>query len=137
MTYRVCTLPSLHQLFQINTTNKPPRNTTLPLLRHRPLQSTPQAAASSPPPPTQRTPSSASKMAWTPPSPPQTAPAPRISSAYPPFSATTSRKTSKPNAKAAMPTAQKKRFLRSKPRYCNTPGDSGVSCLVSWLAGWR
>lgn len=95
----------------------------------------PTAAASSPPPLTRPTPSCASKTVWTPPSPPQTAPAPQISSASPPFSATTSRKTSKGHAKAATPSARKKPLLRLKPRSCNTPGDSGVSCPASSLAG--
>jgi len=92
---------------------------------------TPPAAASSPPPPTQSTPSCASKTAWTPRSPPQTAPAPRISSACPASSAMTSPKTNKPNAKAAIASARKRPSSLSRLRSCNTPGGLGVSCLAS------
>jgi uncharacterized protein YyaL (SSP411 family) len=92
---------------------------------------TPLAAASSPPPPTQSTPSCASKTAWTPPSPPQTAPAPRTSSACPAFSAMTPPKTNRPNAKAAIASARKRPSPLSKPRSCNTRGGSGVSCPAS------
>lgn len=93
-------------------------------------------AASSRPRPTHHTPSSASKTAWTPRSPPQTAPAPPTSSVYPPFSATTSQKTNMATAKAAMRSVPRKRYLRLRPRSCNIPGDLGVSCPALWPAGW-